>query len=207
MDKAKISNFNRARLDDRMMTELIGISRGILADDKVNQKEVEYLHNWLIASKGITDNPIVSNLSYKIEEVLQDKVVDEEEQHELFELLNSFVGGKVSKGELLKSTTLPFDEPQPDIVFKGSRFCFTGTFVFGSRKDCENAVKELGGEAGGIMQKTDYLVIGFYATDSWMQSSYGRKIEKALEFKKEGHLVSIVGEEHWRKFLNDGYAK
>ena len=49
--------------------------------------------------------------------------------------------------------------------------------------------------------KTDYLVIGSYATDSWAHSSWGRKIEKAVEMTNKGHPVKIISEEHWSKSL------
>lgn len=45
------------------------------------------------------------------------------------------------------------------------------------------------------------LVIGAYATDSWAHSSFGRKIEKALEIREEGSQISIVSELHWVSFL------
>lgn len=31
---------------DRNIDELIGISRGLIADDSVNQKEAEFLYEW-----------------------------------------------------------------------------------------------------------------------------------------------------------------
>ena len=43
---------------------------------------------------------------------------------------------------------------------------FTGTCVFGTRKQCQTAVEELGGlNAKGVTKKLDYLVLGAYVTD------------------------------------------
>ncbi len=36
-----------------------------------------------------------------------------------------------------------------------------------------------------------------YATESWAQSAFGRKIEKAAEMRAGGHAIRIVGEAHW----------
>jgi hypothetical protein len=41
-------------------------------------------------------------------------------------------------------------------------------------------------------------VIGEYATDAWQNSSFGRKIEKAVAMREAGSPISIVSEAHWR---------
>lgn len=193
--------FSRARLDDRQVTELIGICRGLTADGVVNAAEAEFLQTWLVANAGITDNPVVCNLLQRISAMLKDSVLGEEESKELSETLSRFTGGKLELGELLKSCTLPLDDPPPELVFPGSHFCFTGTFAFGPRKDCEAAVERLGGVSGSLTLKTNYLVIGAYATESWSQSSYGRKIERAVEMKSDGCPIEIIGEAHWAEYV------
>lgn len=194
----KIQNiFNRARIDDRLVNELIGLARGMVADGKVDQAEAEYLHAWLVANSGVSRNPVVANLLTRVSSYLSDGHLDSEEAADLFDTLHQFTGGDLSLGEIMKSTSLPLDQPAPTLEFEGSRFCFTGTFAFGSRAECEAHVASLGATAGGLSNKTAYLVIGVYATDSWAHSSYGRKIEKALEMKQKGLPILIVGEEHW----------
>lgn len=193
--------FNRARLDDRQVNELLGLSHGIIADGKVTLEEAEYLQKWLVANTAVKDNPIVSTLLARVNEMLSDKVLDVEESSELFETLRQFAGGDFEIGELLKSSSLPLDKPQPDIRFDATQFCFTGTFAFGSRKHCEAAVIERGAQAGSLTAKTNYLVIGVYATDSWAHSSYGRKIEKAVHMKSNDSPICIVGEQHWVEAL------
>ena len=194
--------FNRARLDDRQVNELLGLAHGILADGIVSQSEAEYLHKWLVANQEASDNPVISNLLCRVKDMLSDGILDDEEATELFETLKAFVGGDFEIGELLKSTELPFSNPQPVIQFEDRRFCFTGTFAFGSRRDCEAAVVDMGAKAGSLTNKTDYLVIGVYATSSWAHSSYGRKIEKAVNMQEKGIRISIIGETHWVEFLD-----
>ncbi len=72
--------------------------------------------------------------------------------------------------------------PAPAIAFPGS----AGIFGFGTRKEREAAVKEKGGLCGPLTLDTGFLVIGAYATDSWAHSSFGRKIEKAVEMRGKG---------------------
>ena len=58
-------------------------------------------------------------------------------------------------------------------------------------------VEALGGVSGSLTKQTDVLVIGEYATDSWRQSSYGAKIEKAeRSFRRALELDPGIGEAH-----------
>ena len=193
--------FNRARLDDRQVNELMGLAHGLIADGVVNQTEAEYLHKWLVAHQDVSSNAVVSTLFCRVQEFLKDGVLDDDEAAELLETLKQITGGDFEIGEILKSTTLPFDSPPPQLSFDAKSFCFTGTFAYGSRNACESAVIERGASAGRLTNKTDYLVIGVYATERWAHSSYGRKIEKAVMMQKEGKPVQIVGEAHWVEFL------
>ena len=195
--------FNRARLDDRQINELLGLSHGLLADGKIDQAEAEYLQKWLAANQISNTNPVISNLLHRVNEILSDGILDEDEAKELFETLQKFTGGDYEIGEFQKSSTLPLSQPPPNISFNNTKFCFTGTFAFGSRKDCELAVTNKGADAGSLTAKTNYLVIGIYATDSWAHSSYGRKIEKAVAMQAKGKDIYIVGEEHWVENMDD----
>ena len=194
------NNFNQKRVVDRNIDELIGLARGILADGKVDQIEAETLQKWLIAVSGM-EHPMLHNLLIKVNKMLEDDILDDEESAELFETLNEFIGGNFEKGEILKSTSLPLENPEPKIELKNSSFCFTGTFSSGTRKEVEAMVEQKGGKASRLNGSTDYLVIGAYATDSWIHSSYGRKIEQAMDYQEKGGDIKIVSEEHWLKFI------
>jgi NAD-dependent DNA ligase len=193
--------FNRARMDDRLVNELIGLAHGIIADGAVNQAEAEYLFKWIVANAEQADNPVLKLLYDRVEKVLADGVLDPDEATDLLEALTRFCAGDFEIGETLKSTSLPLCEPAPALSFGGSTFCFTGTFAFGSRKDCEKAVIDLGGIPGSLTRTTRYLVIGAYATESWAHSSFGRKIEKAVDMRASGVPIAIIGENHWVEHL------
>lgn len=194
--------YGRARLDDRQINELIGLARGLIADDAINEKEVKYLQKWLVANLDVSNNPVTANLYRRIDAMLSDGVLDTEETQELLETLKRFSGGDFELGEVLKSTELPLDVPPPKIICPQCHFCFTGTFGYGTRKECEAAVERQGGECGSLTKKTDYLIIGVYSTGSWLHSNYGLKIQKAMKMKSEGHAIAIVGESHWRDFID-----
>ncbi len=194
--------YNRARLDDRLVNELIGLARGITADGVISIEEARYLEKWVAAHTAVISNPLVAALYQRVREMLADRVLDEEERRELFETLKSFSAGDFETGEWLKATQLPLDRPPPPILFRGRCFCFTGTFAYGSRRDCEAAVLARGGSVGGLRTSTHYLVVGIYATESWAHSSYGRKIEQAVRWRSQGRPIAIVGERDWVRALD-----
>lgn len=189
------------RISSRQVDELIGLVRGIAADGTLNVMEVEFLQKWLAANLVISDQPIIRILYERINEVLGDGVLDSHESAALLETLNSFSCRDFELGEVLKSTTLPLCDPAPKLIFTGRNYCFTGTFNYGQRKHCEKAVVERGGSCAGLSQKTNVLVIGIYATESWKHSSFGNKILQALEWRDVGMPISIVSETHWAQHL------
>ena len=191
------SMFSRARLDDRQVNELIGLAHGLIADGEVTTKEAEHLHKWLAANVNVRANPVAMTLLARIQDYLKDGALSDEEASDLFDTLTRFSGGDFELGEALKATALPLCSPPPPVVHEGRLFCFTGTFAFGSRRDCEAAVLERGGRVGALTLKTDFLVIGAYATDSWAHSSFGRKIERAMQIRDDRGSVRIVSEQHW----------
>lgn len=201
MDEAFLARVNNDRLTSRQVDELIGISRGLIADGQVNEAEVEFLQKWLAANMAVSDQPIIRVLYQRVAEILSDGVYDADEKVELLDTLERFTTGDFELGEVLKPSSLPLCNPPPVLSFPGQRYCFTGTFTFGLRKDCEAAVIERGADVGGITKKTNVLVIGAYATDSWKHSSFGNKILHAVEWRDSGMPISIVAEDHWRRHL------
>lgn len=131
--------------------------------------------------------------------MLADGVIDAEERQELLELLRDLIGGKPAAGKAVNfASALPLTQPAPDIIFAGKTFCFTGTFAFGQRKDCQAAVARLGGTPQDkVTTRLDYLVIGSLGNEDWMHSTFGRKIQQALDFNAKGRGIAIVSEDAW----------
>lgn len=191
------TRFNRKNIQDRQVDTLIGLSKGITADGKVDQSEAEFLQTWLVQNCQ-SQNPLILNLLNKVSEMLEDGILDEDESAELLTILHTLSGEKSELGEVAKTSTLPVCSPSPNIEFVSKTFLFTGTCAFGTRKQCQEAIKSLGGvNAKGVTKKLDYLILGTYVTDSWAHESYGRKIEKAMEYRDSGLPISIITEEHW----------
>ncbi|WP_159948328.1 BRCT domain-containing protein [Rhizobium sp. 18065] len=201
MDETILAKMNGDRIASRQIDELIGLARGLIADGIVNKQEVEFLQKWLVANGSVTDEPLIRTLYQRVTEILADGSVDQQEMTELLDTLGRFADRDFELGETLKSSSLPVCSPAPDLAFPGKTYCFTGTFNFGQRKHCEAAMLERGAIVGGLSKKTNFLVIGLYATESWKHSSFGNKILQACEWRDQGHPMSIVSEEHWVRHL------
>jgi NAD-dependent DNA ligase len=200
-DQSLLNSFGRERISHRQIDELTGLARGLCADGVLNQSEVEYLHKWLVANVDITGSPLLADLYSRVAEVLADGLAEAGECQELLHVLQNFSGNDFEVGESMKSCTLPLCDPAPTLTFAGTSYCFTGTFSFGRRPKCEQAVVERGGVCGSLTKRTDVLVVGVYATESWKHSAFGHKIIKATEMRDSGVPIAIVSEGHWSKHL------
>lgn len=195
--EALINRYGGERLASRQIDELIGIARGLCADGMLNQSEVEFLQRWLAANVDIASQPVIRTLFERVNDVLADGVADREECADLFSTLSALGSNDFELGEVLKPSTLPLCSPAPRLSFRGHSYCFTGTFSYGRRSQCEAAVTSRGAEAGSLSKRTSVLVIGAYVTDAWKHSTFGNKIIKAMAMREAGIPISIVTEAHW----------
>jgi len=196
-----LRRFNSARVQSRNMDELIGLSRGMLADGKIVQEEAEFLQRWLHQARDMGDDPIYRILTSRLELMLADDHLDQDEASELLEMLQALTGDTGKPSTYRKPTNLPLNDPFPEIDFQDRGFAFTGVMAFGPRKECQALVTERGGiSLPGPSKKLNYLVIGTIANEHWAHSSYGRKIEKAIEIREKGHPLAIINEDHFLEF-------
>jgi NAD-dependent DNA ligase len=177
--------------------------KGVIADGVVTDSEVVALGEWMQGHKEATMTWPVDVLSSRLRRILDDGVVGEEERAELAELLQQVTGSRPDGTSAMRGATrLPLTDPPPFIEYTGHLFALTGKFVFGTRAACERAIRREGGECCDTPTgKVHYLVIGTLASADWAHSSYGRKIERAVELAREGALIAIVSEEHWSSTL------
>lgn len=187
----------------KAINTLYGLCMGILADGRVDDSEILFLDTWLKQNSDYIGSYPLNVVHQRIEGILSDGVITWDECMDLYQFLGSLVGGTVEESGAAggNATKLPVDK----VVFEGSVFCFTGSFVFGQRIDCEAAIEALGATAvKSVSKKVDYLVIGELASRDWVASSHGRKIEKALLFKEKGFSICILSEQDWVGFIRGG---
>lgn len=198
MNEDLYSTYRVKDLADRGIDQLLGMAQMAVADGIVNADEARCLQKFLQRA-SLHPTQITTTLLARIEEFFQDGVLDDEESSELLKLLQDISGGDLESGELAKPASLPLCTPEPVIKISDKTFCFTGTFAYGSRGVCQRAVMEYGGtyESSSVTFATDYLVIGSYVTDSWKHETFGRKIEKAMDYRARKNKLRIVSESNW----------
>ncbi|MFB3917553.1 MAG: BRCT domain-containing protein [Terriglobales bacterium] len=199
-----ILGYNENRRINRAINELLGMLRGIVADNDINLFETETLAKWMMANTEVLDIWPVKPLAQRLNRIYEDGVVTDEEREDLKELVNQIVGGQDDKTFLYVPTDLPLTKPAPDVIFNDNEFVLTGKFFYGTRKVCQRQIELLGGRCSdSVRLQTSYLVIGSLISRDWKFTSYGRKIQKAMDYS-DRCSIAIVSERHWESFLLHG---
>tara|TARA_R110002072_G_scaffold1598_5_gene13573 strand:- start:297 stop:911 length:615 start_codon:yes stop_codon:yes gene_type:complete len=186
------------RVQDRLIDELIGVCRGVIADGRVDEKEAIFLGQWIENHREIADRWPVNILYSRLVEMLKDGILNSEEEVELLATLRDLTGESTLYQEPNRSTSLPLTKPLPEVEFDDKTFAVTGRFVFGSKVDCEETILEMGGHVTDMPSSdTDYLVIGELCSPEWVHTTFGRSIERAIELREGGANIAIISEEHW----------
>lgn len=195
--------WNRKRLVERSLDELLGLCKGLVADRILNEEETAVLIAWLRANRQVTELWPANVLMTRIDRMLADRHIDTDERTELFTLLSEIAsGGALDHVTQNLATSLPLTKPAPTILFPNRLFCFTGKFYLGTREACQLAVRERGGLIqGNVTQQTHYLVIGTLGSTDWIHSTHGRKISHAVELAQNGMPIALVSEQHWTTHL------
>ena len=193
------------RLDTRAMQTLLGICTGIAVDDHINDKEIVFLKTWLNENSSVAEYWPGSSIAARIDTILADGIITQEEKEDLLSLLRDITGNNFSETGAAASDApaLPIDD-DPSIYFRNMLFCFTGRFFYGTRPACERVILNMGGMAvDNVSKKLNYLVIGALIEPSWAHTTYGRKIESAMKHKEAGSEISIVSEQQWTQAVAD----
>lgn len=198
-------SINAKRLSERTMDELLGICKAITADGVVSEEETAFLISWLKNNATVAECWPANVLAARIEQIMEDGIIDPEERTALLTLLREITGaGSASAQDFAThlTTTLPLTKPAPPVFFKDHTFCFTGHFFWGTRQRCEGEVVSRGGLVHPrVTQDVHYLVLGTLGSTDWIHSTHGRKIEYAIELREKGLPIALISEQHWTDHL------
>lgn len=181
---------------------LLGIATGLLADQELRDSEIEFLNQWLNAHGTLCSTWPGDVLHVRVSEVIANGKITENERSHLVSTLQQLVGGTLE--QLAASThvtqLLPYETPS--IAYQGTTFCLTGDFACAPRGWCESRIAALGGEVkSNVSKKLNYLLVGGLGSPEWKHGSFGTKVEKAMELKREGATICLVQEEYWLSSL------
>lgn len=194
---ALISNYGKTA------DQLIGICRGILIDGHVNDAEAEGLRRFVTTVCEKNNQFPFGQLKARLDKIWADDVITDEERVELRGIMMDFAGltdESVTK-EAETTRIIPFDSDR-NILFSGKNFVVTGRFGYGTRSKVETEIEQRGGLcAANVSQKTNYLVVGHFASRDWIYTNWGQKIERAVEIRQELGLLRILSEADWVKSL------
>jgi len=171
---------------------LQGMLAGIVSDGKISETELRSLEKWLDSNDYLKNCYPYSEVSSLLTMVLQDGKIDENEHKILMEFFSEFIlsdNHKVIQNPLVEigGSITGLCAICPEIEFENKLFCFTGASRKYFRETLAQMVRKLGGEFNNrLSQMTDYLIIGDNGNPCWAFSCYGRKVEQAVQMRKEG---------------------
>lgn len=187
---------------NRAIEHLLGMVTGMVADGQLHDLEIKMLSTWLTSYPEATTEFPGSVIARKVTEVLNDRIITEDERAHLMEVLLGLASTdfSVTGSAAPEVATLPIDD-NIDVHFSDAMVCFTGEFLYGTRAACERLVLKLGARyADTVSRKVNILVIGTKVSDDWAHTSFGRKIQKAMELRDQGHPIEIISERRWLQF-------
>lgn len=189
---------------------LQGICHGILSDGEINENEIYDLHKWLQENEHLNSYYPYDEIRSLVLSIVSDNKVTEEEALVLKAYFNQFITiTDKTISDKIKSETINVNisglcTSEPNIEFEGKTFCITGVLKSDSRESLKNKIEQLGGfPTDSLTKKTDYLIVGDNGNPAWAFSCYGRKVEKAINLRKEGHTIMLVHEFDFYDVLND----
>ena len=182
-------------------TEFYGICMGIVSDGSINTSEAEFMLNWLTPRIHSINDPMISKVYDTLEKIEKEGFTEQNESL-LIEVVMAYTGGQSTTPDSQLPTTIPLCQPAPELNIPGKTFCFTGTFDYGTRQQCQKAITDNGGSvAKDVTTSVDFVIIGNNITPEWKHQSYGKKILKAMQYRDKYGTPAIASENHWLKFI------
>lgn len=188
---------------DIAVGRLIGLTRGLLSDGILDDKEIHFLNTWLQKCNDFSDVWPISEIMADVKFILEDGIITEDERQFLTKKLHGLIGGDFQETGATSGFSADFFCTEIDYIdFLGKEFCLTGQFLIGSRNDCKSKLSEMGGVfTANPKRSTNYLVVGALSSRDWKQTSHGRKIEKAIALRDSGYEIKLLHEDTWSRFL------
>lgn len=200
----KSDNFNDYyNIITSSIQQLEGILHGVLADNELSESEIEHLASWMEERDFLKGTYPFDEIDSLLVSARQDGVISDDEKNMLKAFFANFIDTRISyninefeiKALQSKYSVSGICAVCPEITFENKTFCFTGTSKQGTRNQIAEIITSKGGIFNNnITKKTDFIIVGGDGNPCWAFSCYGRKVEKAMQLRKEGSSIIIVHE-------------
>lgn len=191
------------------MQRLRSLVAAIGSDGKVSVEELCGLADWLLEHEHLRTCWPYDEIDSLVTGVLEDGKIEPAEHAMLMAFFAEFVAVVDSKAVVSAhvkegATVVGLCAVGPAIRFPDAIFCLTGSSRKYSRQDFSAVIADRGGTAvNGVSKRVHYLVIGADGNPCWAYACYGRKVERAVELRKEGHPIVIVHEKDFHDAVAD----
>ncbi|WP_071911279.1 BRCT domain-containing protein [Aeromonas sp. SCS5] len=183
---------------DALVNMLLGFLQGISADSNIVEQEVLALSSLLLKHRDLLASWPGSLLFNRLNDILADGMITEEEREDLLELVKQISGQRFTESGLAAGMATEFFADGDVKSLQGKTVCFTGKFLSDTRHNLEQQAKMLGASpVKGVTTHLNVLIVGSLASRDWMFTSHGRKIEAAIKANEKGCDIQIINEEDW----------
>lgn len=185
-----IKAYNFPLILKRAIQEMQGIAAAIIYDGRIDEAELTLLKDWVNSHVVEAGEWPLTDLVAILKRIFADGAVTDDERNELFKFMAQFAAGP-KQPAVIQGVF----ETNPNIIFRGHSFMFTGRLIFGARKKAEHAVMDRGGkiaESDTVSSRLNFLVVGELGNEAWKYSRFGSKIEAALRMRKGGSSFPAI---------------
>lgn len=191
---------------------LNGLVHGIMADGTISDEEIHTLKTWVSTNDYLSGTYPFDEIESLLMSILADGKITDDERNILKAFLSNFID---------LTTSYNLNEPEftalknqysidgvcaicQEIEFSDNVFCFTGQSEKATRQEIANVIESHGGTfKNNLNNKTRYLIVGNAGNPCWAFSCYGRKIEDAVNRRKNGQTLTIVNELDFWDIIDD----
>ena len=184
-------NTRRSRVQNRRksavtrgLEELNGLLGRLMSDGQIDSDECQGLFIWMKDHSELLGNFPFDDIFSRLETILEDGVVDEEELSALFDLLNG----------VMDPVSSAFTSCRPAI--RGVNVVLTGNFVRGEKEAIASDLAAQGALIQrDVTKKTRLLIVGALGSEQWAAGVYGNKVKRAMEMQSAGIPIRIIRED------------
>lgn len=174
--------------ETKSLQTLMGIIDGIICDGVLSDEEIYYLEKWTNNNRALVGNYPFDIITEAISNILEDKIITEDEREWFFKILSEFSNPVENHSE----------KNQDTLSLNNKNIVLTGDFNAGDRCIIKNRLEALGANVKeAVSGKTDYVIVGSKGSENWSYGNYGSKVKKALELQAKGKNIKIIKEEEF----------